>query len=748
MSATLHRVVGASIVKPKTTAVACRKCHSRKVKCSGGQPCSNCERDGSDVECSYPNRVRHVRVKKKLLAEIARLKRDHSAITEADSTEVHEQISNGTRDDSVPAESAQASSKSSITSVRTHNVEKSRSTTAFQTTRERSNRGQSAVEEAARNPLLEDRPWFISLTPEMPVLVGEATDAAFATRFRQALSGKAQDHFPRTQYTSDPVSTSLTLVNFPKPTPARARVLMKVTLDTVCRRFHLVQKSAILAMLDQSIQNPAQCDAISTCKLFAMFALGEAYSARASFPGAKFPGIDYYNNATNILRVLSEKPRIECVEVMAMLSLYSIAMNRRHAAYCMAGCAMRFAILMGLHHNVPHTRLPNREHVEHRVRLWWTVYILDRLWATMLGQPVSIRDEDIDVALPSSQGLPDAFADDFHDDDDAIAGLRIARLSAEVTSSVYGRNMQQDSFSYRVQQALKKLDDWIKALPDSLRNKVDQASANIDMADMMLQLYYNQCLILVTRPVLLHVLRLRQAQSNGDPHNDPIQPNEHTLALADACVICAKKSYRLLVDAWINGSFPTFDYTLTQYLFSTSVILAISSFSQAHWPSTESEDFEAAVHILDQLSQNGSQAASEFMRHVGATRLLMEAHKLSPGQVEHDQTSIRSLAASHAMNPTEPTGSRIETDMDPIGFNLSEPSLQDLLSFPHLDLDRLETPFSSDDFQSFYWPDAGPSPMASTNITATPLATEENEYWIMYLLAIASLLLIGITSAQ
>jgi hypothetical protein len=75
----------------------------------------------------------------------------------------------------------------------------------------------------------------------------------------------------------------------------------------------------MLDILDRSIQNPAQCDAISTCKLFAMFALGEAYSARAAFPGAKFPGIDYFNIATHLLRVISEEPKIECVEVMAML---------------------------------------------------------------------------------------------------------------------------------------------------------------------------------------------------------------------------------------------------------------------------------------------------------------------------------------------------------------------------------------------------------------------------------------------
>lgn len=153
---------------------------------------------------------------------------------------------------------------------------------------------------------------------------------------------------------------------------------------------------------------------------------------------------------------------------------------------------------MGLHHNVPQTQLPDREHVEHRVRLWWAVYILDRLWATMLGQPVSIRDQDIDVALPSSVGLPSVFSDDFDAVDDVIAGIRIAQLSADVTSSIYGRSMQKDSFSFRVQQALKKLDCWVKELPDSLRAKIDDAHYHSDIADMTLHLFYNQ----VSRPVL------------------------------------------------------------------------------------------------------------------------------------------------------------------------------------------------------------------------------------------------------
>jgi proline utilization trans-activator len=260
-----------------------------------------------------------------LYAEIARLKHVRNDAAGTGSLEQGcTKNSNNVVLESVPADSAEES-LIHVTDPQSQSQEETGITTTSHSDSERSSSA-TAVREAARNPLLEDRPWFISLTPEMPILVGEATDAAFATKFRQALSGKTQSHFPRIQYTPNPIFASMALVNFPGPTPARARVLIKVALHTLCRRYHFVRKSAVLALLDQFIRIPTQCDAISTCKLFAIFALGEAYSARAVFPDAKFPGIDYYNHATNIFRVISEKPRIECVEVMALLVSLALKM--------------------------------------------------------------------------------------------------------------------------------------------------------------------------------------------------------------------------------------------------------------------------------------------------------------------------------------------------------------------------------------------------------------------------------------
>lgn len=173
--------------------------------------------------------------------------------------------------------------------------------------------------DAVRNPLIDERPWFFPLTPEMPILVGEATDVAFATVLRRELLGHTQSHFPRLQNVNDETICSFWNSDCVWPNPARARFLLKVSLNTVCRRYYLVRKSSTLKLLEQAIRGHPECDMLSRCKLLALFALGEAYSTRTSKSEHQFPGISYYVNASKMLRVLCEKPRIDCVEIIVML---------------------------------------------------------------------------------------------------------------------------------------------------------------------------------------------------------------------------------------------------------------------------------------------------------------------------------------------------------------------------------------------------------------------------------------------
>ena len=60
---------------------------------------------------------------------------------------------------------------------------------------------------------------------------------------------------------------------------------------------------------------------------------------------------------------------------------------------------MRLALTQGLHREMPAEELG--QNLSERWRnAWWTVYILDSKFSSLMGNPPSIHDEDITVGLP------------------------------------------------------------------------------------------------------------------------------------------------------------------------------------------------------------------------------------------------------------------------------------------------------------------------------------------------------------
>lgn len=175
-------------------------------------------------------------------------------------------------------------------------------------------------DDTVRNPLLEDRAWFFPMnTCEMPIHIAEAADAAFATRFRQALSDTPHSHIPRLSYVSDEALMSMMDADCPWPSAPRARFLVKVCLNTILQRFHVVRKSAVLDGLEMAIRNPAACDQLFKCKLWAIFALGDVFSARTVSSEGCFPGLAYFARASRIMQVMGERPRIDSIEILILL---------------------------------------------------------------------------------------------------------------------------------------------------------------------------------------------------------------------------------------------------------------------------------------------------------------------------------------------------------------------------------------------------------------------------------------------
>ncbi|KAJ0322464.1 hypothetical protein COL5a_008694 [Colletotrichum fioriniae] len=564
---------------------------------------------------------------------------------------------------------------------------------------------------------LEVRPWFINANVfRTPILIGEVADAAFSTRFRQVISdpyAPQPRHMLRVNYAPDAELMALVKSSdVAWPTPSRSRFLVEVALKYVAHRYHVVRRSAVMRDLEQSIHNPSWGDLMLRSKLWALFAIGELYSTR-SIPSEKdFPGMPYFAKASRVLGVLDERPGTDSIEIMLLLSFYSLALNRRYSAFVMSGTAMRMAIVMGLHLNIPESQLRDPDQREHRKRLFWTTYIFDRIWASKLGHPTAIQDSDVGVDLPSEAAddgtaVVRTHAADFEDTAYHVASLRLAALITKTVRSIYGQRSQGEAttLSTRVQQALKDLRAWVEDLPTHLQ--LDNAGTG-------------------PKPISLH-LSFNQTQ----------QVPASAITLSEACIRCARHSIRLLTESWIDGSFATFDYFYTQYLFSALTILAASSLLQdgngpgagTGAPNDDKEAFEESVRFLSQLRDAGNFAAMEYCHHVDEMRAELDRfYAKRMGRVDAEQAQTQPqvsssssyggvLSPSHGPGPEPESGPLMSSQFGPgglpvrpgagpttAGMALTEPSLEELLAQPVLDLQFLEASFY-DDLQALYWPD-------------------------------------------
>ena len=156
--------------------------------------------------------------------------------------------------------------------------------------------------------------------------------------------------------------------------------------------------------------------------------------------------------------------------------MYSFMLNRRHSAYVLASSAVRNCLVMGMQLNVPVHQYRDRRAREHRIRLWWTAYILDRSCASKLGAPMSIADDDVFVDAPSNEGIDDN-DEDFDDVDYQLRSIEIARIAARCTRDIYGRRKFHSPFSQRVQSVLKEFTGWMDTLPTKFHLKNDGSSS-------------------------------------------------------------------------------------------------------------------------------------------------------------------------------------------------------------------------------------------------------------------------------
>ena len=84
---------------------------------------------------------------------------------------------------------------------------------------------------------------------------------------------------------------------------------------------------------------------------------------------------------------------------MLLYAFYLQVADCTIASYFYFGLALRAALILGWHVDADKENL-NRFELEHRRRIWWTVYMYERMLSSKAGLPLSFADDSVSTELP------------------------------------------------------------------------------------------------------------------------------------------------------------------------------------------------------------------------------------------------------------------------------------------------------------------------------------------------------------
>ncbi|CAH0058005.1 unnamed protein product [Clonostachys solani] len=190
-----------------------------------------------------------------------------------------------------------------------------------------------------------------------------------------------------------------------------------------------------------------------------VLAIGSSSSNR--FYDSSVSSSTYFAMAQSKVATVVSVPGLQALKAILLVSQHGIFSNLRDTAASMwhlVGIATRMCFELGIHleRNKPGTSSPGRRIVtyedEMAKRCFWCLYNLDRVVSFTLGRPVAIRDDEIDVSLPSHLDddcfWPDKPFELVSPRDDGLSPflhiIRIRRISGEILGTFYNSRRQLD----------------------------------------------------------------------------------------------------------------------------------------------------------------------------------------------------------------------------------------------------------------------------------------------------------------
>ncbi|CAN8105390.1 unnamed protein product [Discula destructiva] len=383
-----------------------------------------------------------------------------------------------------------------------------------------------------------------------------------------------------------------------------ARKLFAAQYTYIGTIFSFTDPAAFERLLQQAYREPPDVGDQEAClahaKLLVILAFGKLYSVNQWIDYSGPPGFEYFTHALELLPDMHDEGSTLFVETLALVGYFMQNLNRRDAAFLYVGMALRMAITLGLHQETSDPDLDVAAK-EHRRRVWWSVYSLDRIQSVKSGNPITINDEDIGIPLPSK--LPS--------EPDYCAAVvlkhytKLSQICGEITVGIYRRKPKSGlSLMAAVKTIVQSLSQWHRELPEELR--FDPARLSISRESVSTLLHYSQCINMTARPLLFHVAQKRLKSGLVDKESDwKLGLNQTTVRVIEMCVAAAKDTINMMTIASQKNLVATYGYMDSEHAFSAAIVLLMVCVTFPTDQQTISS-MTAALELLLGMSQKGN----------------------------------------------------------------------------------------------------------------------------------------------
>ncbi|KAJ3532353.1 hypothetical protein NM208_g8478 [Fusarium decemcellulare] len=592
---------------------ACENCRRRKVKCSGKQPCPTCTRLGLD--CNFGNITRRgyseLYVQKlldKIKSQEEELRRRgatrQSVEPSADLASEHGNVTPGAASDSNRPDELPLSPVTELASGPTFE-----------------SRVRSMLRDHVDNNSLN-----LQTSPESSAFVSSALEEEPHDHWRNALT--LVDGIP---------SPALLPKNESRRLFERFSSLMGINQ-------HFLDPRTFSDSMDLLYQSEAsqvrQMQTMWYTEYLLVMAVGMLIGS-TSEGSSNPPGNSFFAEAIHRSPPMHKlgSHGILAVEILCLASLYLQWCDRKYDAYLYIGSAVRLAIALGC--SLPHDEQQGlSSEVTHKVRVWWTAYMLDRRLSAGLGLPTGTDERQMRSEFPrSSAGFQNPLP--------MIINIQIAQVTGKIMTSFYGNTaITRTELVNRIQDTLQNLHEIGRSIPSALSIDFSDSSSTIARTSASLYIMLFQAIILCIRPILLQRVKEKVQSSKENSPRAPVSP-----AISRLCQTCqeaAIKNIRILSALREDRSIALFGYFDLDATFSAAFVLTMMGFVEGDLQEPP-EGLKQAAEVLKYLSKAGNSAAQRRLNELKQFCL----HVWSPTNMTDDWSWLKEGSISSLHNSPE-----------------------------------------------------------------------------------------------